>query len=169
MAKVPRLCKGGKLCGADTEQRMRHQVGSRPIYLSVRPSVGPQKVPVVPPHQLAPACNSKKAWKPREPTREYVSQLVPRFSSRGQSVHSMALLFDRYFQFGVLQLCIALCTWRTLLLPHQHAAAHNSRNSWESHGRPCTACRILMAAVFHSPQLMPFTPEDRITAFSIDV
>ena len=45
----------------------------------------------------------------------------------------MALLFDRYFQFCVLQLCIALCTWRTPLLPQQHAAARNSRNSWESH------------------------------------
>ena len=45
----------------------------------------------------------------------------------------MALLFDRYFQFVVLQLCIALCTWRTLLLQHQHAAARNSRKSWESH------------------------------------
>ena len=135
--------------------------------LPVPPSVGPQKVPAVPPHPLAPACNSEKAWKPREPTREYVSQLVPRFSSRGQSVHSMALLFDRYFQFGVLQLCIALCTWRTLLLPQQHAAARNSRNSWESHDHALHA-EYNIAAEFHSSQLSLLKTESPLFPLMFD-
>ena len=75
VVKVSRQCKGGKPSGADTEQRMRHQqVGSRPIYLSLRPrpwcKQGPQKVPAVPPHWHAPARNSENAWKSREPPGE---------------------------------------------------------------------------------------------------
>ena len=133
VVKVSRLCKGGKLCGADTEQRMRHQVGSRPIYLSVvrGPTKGPGQAAALAPllHAIPrtpgnPANHLKNTfhnWFPTSPPEKME--------------HPLILLFDRYFQVVILQNCtIALCTLRrSLSLPHRLAAAHNSRNSWESH------------------------------------
>ena len=110
MVKVSRLCEGGKLCGADTEQRMRHQVGSRPIYLSVvrGPTKGPGRaaalapllhaIPRTPGNPANHPENTFHNWFPNSPSEEME--------------RSSILLFDRYFQVVVLRNCtLALCTW----------------------------------------------------------
>ena len=117
VVKVSRQCKGGKPSGADTEQRMRHQqVGSRPIYLSLRPR------PWCKAHKRSRPCRRTGMLLhaiPRTPGKPANHLERIRFTTGSllllQKIECrLILLFDRYFQVVVLQLCIALCTWRIL-------------------------------------------------------
>ena len=92
---------------------MRHQVGSRPIYLSLRPWAHKRSRPCRRTGMLLHAI-------PRTPgnPENHLENMFHNWFSNSPSEgiqRSLILLFDRYFQVVVLRNCtIALCTWRTL-------------------------------------------------------